>query len=64
MDSTTTVTQDRQGSSWAQADEPDCPVCKGDRVIEVEVFGRFAVEATRVTRCPKCRDGKPVRSAA
>lgn len=44
--------------------EKDCPVCKGDRIVEEPVFGRFAVEATRPIHCPRCWDGKPVRGAA
>lgn len=44
--------------------EPECEVCGGDRVIEVPTYGRMAAEATRVTRCPRCSDGKPVRATS
>lgn len=48
----------------AVCDRCECPTCHGDRIIEVPVYGRIAAEATRVTRCPKCSDGKPVRATS
>lgn len=42
----------------------ECRTCKGDRIVEEPTYGRLAAEATRVIRCPKCRDGKPIRATS
>lgn len=57
-----TLPSENVWDSYPEPVEQECLTCFGDRVIEVPVYGRMAAEATRVTRCPKCGDGKPVRS--
>jgi hypothetical protein len=45
------------------AEQFDCSYCRDEHVVEERVYGRLAVEATRVIRCPRCRNGKTVATS-